>query len=1053
MKLSFRDALTGLANRFLLDEIKSDFIRREAAETWICIMIDVDHFKLINDLYGHLKGDRVLVEIAGALQKNFKNKGVLLRFGGDEFLVVLKNESVQEILKILECVMADVRKLDLFANLSLSLSVGIAESQFTDNDILAVIDRADKALYDAKAMGRGRTILYSEKQDIVKTEAIRLGHFVGRRAELHMLHQLLEETVSSGPRLALIEGDPGIGKSRLAAEVIQYAHFRNCGIMHSGCFQFGDIEPYTFFLKPIRKFLKSLAPGDIQKIKNSVGIVHPATAELFSELKLKVTSDLQYFREDRLKFIMFEDFAKIFSAISKWNPVLFIVDDIHWMTAPDMELFKFLVRSSGKNHIMFIVTMRDMEESSGEIRNHLQSLNRAIPLLNLKLSNLEQQETYNLIMFALKDPNVPQKVLETLYRQSGGNPFFLEELINSMIQTGAISKNSSGDWTYYLSRNINLPESLAQLMAARLYPLTSKSRNYLRIAALSTGSFSVDMIATVTGDSFVEVMEGLEEPVRLNLVQCIVGKNRTVYRFVHDTICSFLHRELSDAMKKIYHKRIAEYLETRYHSEPTEELVIDMAYHYQSGDGKGKTAWSALLASQVFEKRQAYRETARFLEIYCQNCEISEQNRDERFKASLTLGVLYTMFGDFEKAMHNLDIAQELAIKKDDISTVKWRRGQLYQTMCMYNESRKCYDQAFASAVSGLKKIDALNSLAFLNYVLGSLKNAQALIRQAENLLTQIDTDYGTREYYMATLAMSRGIVAAAIMPGSEAVAEYEKALNVYIKYEDFLKQAVIYNNLSDVFISLGQYEKALESIKKALKINNRLGDVVNEAIALHNTAVLYVEINQLALAREYFLRYNDIDLDINDEIGQAFNYQGSGMLYEEEGDFERAEMSFRKAIDVFEKLGIIKEALSCRIELAHLLVINNKIDEAEKIFLAGLKKTEEILEKDIENQIFFIKGLLKYKKSVAGDVDALNEAEELIERSLEGRYVYTSLIMRSYYYLIELKRFKKEYDQADQLLQKARNELEKSLNQIEKVHFRESFRNKGYIKKILEGV
>ncbi len=1053
MKISLRDALTGLANRFLLDEIKSDFTKRETGQTWVCIMIDVDHFKLVNDLYGHLNGDRILVEISGALQKVFEKKGYTLRFGGDEFLVILKDKPVQEALKMVESLMDDVRKLDFFANLSLSLSVGLAESHFTDNDIMVVIDRADKALYDAKTMGRGRKVLFSEKQNLVKTETIRLGYFVGRQTELHMLHQLLEESISTGPRLALIEGDPGIGKSRLASEVIQYAHFRNCAIMHSGCFQFGDIEPYTFFLKPIREFFKSLVPEDIQRIKRTVEPVHPATAELFSELELKASPDMQFFGEDRIKFRMLEDFTKILSAISKWTPVLFIVDDIHWMTAPDMELFKFLVRSSGKNHIMFMVTMRDMEESSGEIRNHLHSLNRTIPLLKLRLGNLEQQETYNLIMFALKDPNMPSKFLETIYRQSGGNPFFLEELINSMIQTGAISRNASGDWTYFLSKNIKLPESLAQLMADRLYPLTSKSRNYLRIAALSSGSFSVDMIAAVTGDSLVDVMEGLEEPVRLNLVQCIVGKNRTIYRFVHDTICSFLHRELSDGMKKIYHKRIAEYLEVRYRSEANEEIVIDMAHHYQAGDGKEKAAWSALLASLIFEKRQAYRETARWLETYCQNSKISEHNKDEHFKASLKLGVLYTMFGDFENAAHNLDSAEKLAVKSDDISTVKWRRGQLYQTMCMYNEARKCYDQAFAFAVSALKKIDALNSLAFLNYVLGNLKNAQAMICQAESLLDKLETDQGTREYYMASLAMSRGIVATAVMPGPEAIAEYEKALNVYIKYEDFLKQAIIYNNLSEVFSRAGQYEKALESLKKAAKINNRLGDVVNEAIALFNTAVLYVEINQLVLAKEYFQRYSDYDLDINGEIGQAFNYQGLGMLYEEEGDFERAEISFGKAVDMFEKLGVEKEALSCRLELAHLMIRNNKIEKAEEIFLAGLKKTDDIPEKGLGNQILFIKGLLKFKKSAPSDRDALNEAEVLIEKSLEGRYTYISVIMRSFYYLIQIKRLKEEYDQADELLRNAREELEKSLSYIEKAHIQESIRNKGYIKKIFEGI
>lgn len=1054
MKITLKDALTGLPGRFLLDEIKGDFIRRDTFQPWTCIMIDVDHFKLINDIYGHLSGDRILVEVSGILQKNLQKAGFLLRFGGDEFLVILKNKPVRDALRLLESAMDDLRKMNLLANLNPSLSIGMAESYPDDSDILAVVDRADKALYDAKALGRGRIVSYSEKQQMIKTCAIRLNHYVGRRVELNALRQLLEESVTDGSRFALIEGEPGIGKSRLAAEMIQYAQFRNCIVMQAECFEFGDIEPYTFFLKPVREYLRNLKSEDVRSIKCMVEPVHPATSELFPDLDLCVSSDLQFFREERLKFRIFEDFSKIFTAVSKRNPILLIVDDIQWMTLPDLELFKFLVRSSGTNNMMFIVTMRNMEKSSSDIRDHLHTLNRIIPFLNLKLSNLEKQETYNLVMFALKDPNMPQQVLETIYRQSGGNPFFLEELINSMIQTGVISRNPSGDWSYFLSRNICLPDSLAQLIAARLCPLTAASRNYLRIAALSAGNFSVDMIAAVTGNSSVEVMEGLEEPVRLNLVQCDAGKNRTSYRFVHDMICSFLHREMSDAMKKIYHSRIAEHLEKRYHDESAEEYIIDMAYHYSESDCREKAAWSSLLAANVLEKRQANRDMARWLEIYLQNCDATDQNLPERFRTARKLGVLYTMFGDYKNAMRYLDNAGKLAREKDDISSVKLRRGQLFQNVSMYREARECYENAYASAMSGLKKIDALNARAFLDYLAGDLKNALTFIHQAQQVLDEADIDQGTRENYIATLATTKGIIACAIMPGPDAVAEYEKALDVYDRYEDLLGQAVVHINLSDVFSRTGHYEEALDSLRKAETISSRLGDALNVAISLYNTAILYIEINQPILAREYFQRYTDINMDINNEAGLAYCNLGMGELFEEEGDYERAEISYQKAIEVFERLGIENMALSGRLVLAHLLIRNNRNSEADTVFKTGMNMSREILEKDLKSDILFIRGLLKLKQNTPNDAENLNESENLIAQSLEeARFSDISVIMRSYYYLISIKRLQKQDEQADTLLRKARSEFRKRLNCIQKPHIRDSISRKSYIREILKGV
>jgi diguanylate cyclase (GGDEF)-like protein len=1051
-----RDVLTGLPTRDLLQSVKTVFNNRDNESSWTFAMIDIDHFKLINDIHGHLTGDRVLVEVVDILSTNLRKSDYLMRFGGDEFLGVFPDTKTDDVLNYAERVMAELRNRQESSKLKTTISIGLAESRSDETDIFAMIDQADKALYNAKECGRSRIYFYSGEQSVNQTDSIRLNHFVGRQSELNNLRQLLDQSISEGTRFALLEGEAGVGKSRLASEIVYYATFRDCIVMHGECFEFGDSEPYSFLLKPVREYLDKLPTDDVKKLESSLEPFHPATAELFSEYSFPISEDLQFFREERLKYRLFEDFTRLFRSISKWSPILFIVDDVQWMTTPDIDLFKYLVRSVQNDHFMFVVTMRSMERTSADIRQHLLSLRRSIALLHVKLDNLEKQETFNLIMFALKDPNVPQEVLETIYRHSGGNPFFLEELINSLIQSGSIRRNASGDWCYHVSSELKLPESLAQLISSRLYPLTSISRNYLRIAALFTGSFSADVICAVTNDDPLKVMQGLEEPVRMGLLQCVSTEECDLYRFTHDTICSFLHRELSAVIKKAYHRQIAEYLENTVESGKGDDRTISMAYHYVESGDRDKAAWSALQAAKIYEQRQANRETARWLERYLNNTDESDDNREERFNVLVRLGTLYTMFGDFERALAYFDKADELSENTNERSHVTLKRGQVFQNISNYDEARTCYKRACKSASSDLKQVEALNALAFLDYLSGDLPASLDSIQKAVSKLETVSADQGILEKHQASLTTTKGVVKCAIMPGDDAVSEYEKALALYKKHGDLAGQATIYNNLSDVYSRTGHYEKAMEALKHAETINLRLDDTLSLAIALYNTAILYMEINQPVQAKEYFQRYADISREIRNELGLAYTNLGAGELYEEEGSYDKADESFRKAVDIFEKLGVDSMALSARLVLIHVLILKGDLDQADIELESVMGIRREILEKDLMSDIFYVQGLLKLKRYQKGDKNQvlLNDAESLVKHSLEvGYQLDVSFLMRRYYHLVVIQRLQQRTDDAEKTLKTAQVVLRERLGNIKKSHIRDNISKKRYVRDIKKGM
>jgi diguanylate cyclase (GGDEF)-like protein len=156
------DALTGLPNRRYFDEYSNLLAsRRRSSDRVGILVVDVDHFKLLNDEHGHQVGDEVLKAIAGAIAASIRGDDVAFRYGGEEFLVVLRNPAQGIAVDVGERMRNAVRNLDLsWAGVSsgVTISVGVASAQFAGEAVAAVVERADKALYAAKRAGRDRVV-------------------------------------------------------------------------------------------------------------------------------------------------------------------------------------------------------------------------------------------------------------------------------------------------------------------------------------------------------------------------------------------------------------------------------------------------------------------------------------------------------------------------------------------------------------------------------------------------------------------------------------------------------------------------------------------------------------------------------------------------------------------------------------------------------------------------------------------------------------------------------------------------------------------------------
>ena len=172
--LATRDALTGCLNRRAFFERFGRLWKQVSHDKPLaCIMVDNDHFKSVNDTYGHGVGDDVLRSVSGVLTKQFAEKGLLCRYGGEEFCVVLPNTTLEEALQVAGEARRAIEaiRLDEPAELRLTASLGVSETRFNAGEPQELINQADVCLYAAKRSGRNCVVAYSEDVANMEEEA------------------------------------------------------------------------------------------------------------------------------------------------------------------------------------------------------------------------------------------------------------------------------------------------------------------------------------------------------------------------------------------------------------------------------------------------------------------------------------------------------------------------------------------------------------------------------------------------------------------------------------------------------------------------------------------------------------------------------------------------------------------------------------------------------------------------------------------------------------------------------------------------------------------
>jgi class 3 adenylate cyclase len=484
-------------------------------------------------------------------------------------------------------------------------------------------------------------------------------NFVGRTAELQRLDALSADAhTAREPRVVLVGGEPGIGKTRIVAELARRAHEGGTVVLWGGCDEEVAVS-YRPFVDALRYWFDHVRDPEALAVLTRTDVLRliPELRERFPDLPEPRENE-----PDLERLQLFEHVTQILDAAAAANPTLLVLDDLHWATTPTILMLRHLVRHLGAP-LVIVGTYRDTElDRQHPLAAALADLRREPIVERIDLRGLDQFSVTEYVTRVLTRANGHADALATLLQtETRGNPFFIGQVLRHLIERGDVISRD-GQWLMATGPSeLGLPEGVREVIARRLSRLPDNANRALAVAAVIGMQFDHAVLdRVVAADAGGDVLiDGLEAAVRARLIDEVAAPVPR-YGFAHALVRQTLLSELTAARRSLLHRQVGDAL--AYGPEPD---VAALAYHYCAGAAAGAIddalRWSTRAVETAFE-HLAFEEALATLERLLTVLEL-ERVPDPRKLAMvrLALGRARQSLGDTSGAKQEAALAADAA--------------------------------------------------------------------------------------------------------------------------------------------------------------------------------------------------------------------------------------------------------------------------------------------------------------------------------------------------------------------------------------------------------
>ena len=642
---------------------------------------------------------------------------------------------------------------------------------------------------------------------------------VGRDREVAQLRAAVDAVEQGRGQIVSVMGEAGLGKSRLVAELRDaLAGSRgNLQWLEGRSLSFESSTPYAPFVDILGNCLGVQTGWDdaanYQQIRRQVAALFPQQPDeiapfLASVLGIRVTGldaeRLAFLEPPQLRGLTFAAVARFFETLSADAPLVLFFDDVHWIDPSSLELLESLLPLTDRASLLILLAFRPRRQESSWRLHETAQRDFSHRYSAIPLQPLDAEQSRQLVGNLLHVEDLPEKVRRMILDKSEGNPFFVEEVIRSLLDAKLVVQ-SNGHWRATKEIvNIAVPDTLNGVISARLDRLDDDVRATAQAAAVLGREFDFATLSALL-DQPAAVEDHLADLVRKDLVREKSRLPRRVYSFKHVMTQEAAYNSMLLSRRREMHRRAAEAMAAQ-----TPERAGEIARHFLEARQPAQALPHLVAAGDRAAKAYAAAEA---IDFYQKAVELRPAvgDSDQILRAYEGLGSVQNNANQVPEAMATFQALLHLATEQGDCPM----------------------------------QVSALNKLAgVVGLKMGQFQQAEAYLQRADQLANGIDDHSGAAESSMIRCMMCTA------MADFDSVIEHMDHLTQVgerLGSKEFMSMGM--NHIASSLLYMTRFDEAWEKAQEALAVSREIGDRLHEA-ALQTEALPFYHIREGDLPR-----------------------------------------------------------------------------------------------------------------------------------------------------------------------------------------------------------